>query len=80
MRASDALDDCVITLSIADVSKTFKQVKFHKDAGPEGLTGWSSLTESVIPICFKTTTIGPVHKTLKLTTSICNWILDILMG
>jgi hypothetical protein len=26
MRTSDVLDDCVITLSIADVSKTFKLV------------------------------------------------------
>ncbi|CDQ63715.1 unnamed protein product [Oncorhynchus mykiss] len=30
-------DDCVITLSIADVSKTFKQVNIHKAAGPDGL-------------------------------------------
>jgi hypothetical protein len=29
----------VITLSIADVSKTFKQVNIHKDAGPDGLPG-----------------------------------------
>ena len=30
-------DDCVITLSVADVSKTFKQVNIHKAAGPDGL-------------------------------------------
>ena len=30
MRASDVLDDCVIMLSTADVSKTFKQVNIHK--------------------------------------------------
>ena len=39
MRASTLLDDCVITLSAADVSKTFKQVKIHKAAGPDGLPG-----------------------------------------
>jgi hypothetical protein len=30
-------DDFVITLSAADVSKTFKQVNIHKAAGPDGL-------------------------------------------
>ena len=30
MRAPAVPDDCVITLSIADVSKTFKQVNIHK--------------------------------------------------
>ena len=33
MRASGVPDDCVITLSVADVSKTFKQVNIHKAAG-----------------------------------------------
>ena len=33
------LNDCVITLSIANVSKTFKQVNNHKAAGPDGLPG-----------------------------------------
>ena len=28
-----------ITLSVADVSKTFKQVNIHKAAGPDGLPG-----------------------------------------
>jgi hypothetical protein len=54
-------DDCVITLSVADVSKTFKQVDIHKAEGPDGLPGHVfftdifnlSLTESVIPTCFK---------------------------
>ena len=32
-------DDCVITLSVADVSKTVKQVNIHKAAGPDGLPG-----------------------------------------
>ena len=35
MRASAVSDDCVITLSVADVSKTFKQVNIHKAAGPD---------------------------------------------
>jgi hypothetical protein len=39
MRASAVLDDCVITLSAADVIKTFKQVNIHKVAGPDGLPG-----------------------------------------
>ena len=39
MRASAVLEDCVVTLSAADVSKTFKQVYIHKAAGPDGLPG-----------------------------------------
>ena len=39
MRESAVPDDCVITLSVADVSKTFKQVNIHKAAGPDGLPG-----------------------------------------
>ena len=39
MRASTVPDNCVITLSIADVGKTFKQVNIHKAAGPDGLPG-----------------------------------------
>jgi hypothetical protein len=75
MRAPAFLNDCVITLSVADVDKTFKQVNIHKAAEPDGLPGHVlkacadqlpsvftemfnlSLTESVIPICFKQTTI-----------------------
>ena len=33
------MHDCVITLSLADVSKTFKQVNIHKAAWPDGLPG-----------------------------------------
>ena len=80
MRAPTVLDNCVITLSIADVNKTFKQVNIHKAAGPDRLPGRVlkactdqlssvftdifnlSLTESVIPTCFKQTTIVPVPK------------------
>ena len=39
MRTSAVPDDCVITLSAADVSKTFKQVNIHKAVGPDGLPG-----------------------------------------
>jgi hypothetical protein len=39
MRASAVLDDCVITLSVARLIKTFKQVNIHKAAGPDGLPG-----------------------------------------
>ena len=39
MRASAVLDDCVIALSVAKVSKTFKQVNIHKAAGPDKLPG-----------------------------------------
>jgi hypothetical protein len=39
MRGPAVPDDCEITLSIADVSKTFKQVNIHKAAEPEGLPG-----------------------------------------
>jgi hypothetical protein len=39
-RASAVPEGCVITLSVSDVSKTFKQVNIHKDAGPDGLSGY----------------------------------------
>jgi hypothetical protein len=85
MRASPVPDDCVSTLSVANVSKTFEQINIHKAAGPDGLAGpllracadqLASvftdifnlfLTESVIPTCFKQTTIVPVPKNTKVT-------------
>ena len=85
MRAPAVPDNCVITLSVADVSKTFKKVNIHKAAGPGGLPGRVlrecadqlasvftdilklSLTQSVIPTCFKQTTIVPVPKKAKGT-------------
>ena len=39
MRAPAVQDVCVITLSVADVSKTFKQVNIHKAAGPDRFPG-----------------------------------------
>ena len=38
-RAPAVLDDTVIMLLVADVSKTFKQVNIHKATGPDGLPG-----------------------------------------
>jgi hypothetical protein len=63
MRAPVVLEDCVITLSSADVSKTFKQVNIQTFTRPQGqtdyqdiycehgLTNWqvSSLTFSTSP-------------------------------
>ena len=84
MRAA-VPEDCLITLSAADVSKTYNQVNIHKAAGPDGLPGRvlracadqlagvftdifnMSLIESVIPTCFKQTTIVPVPKNTKVT-------------
>ena len=37
--APAVLDDCVIMLLVANVSKTFKQVNTHKATGPDGLPG-----------------------------------------
>jgi hypothetical protein len=78
MRAPAVQDNGVITLSVANVSKTLKQINIHKAAGPDGLSARVLkacndplasiftdifnlfLTESVIPTCFKQTTIVPV--------------------
>ena len=75
----------MIKLSVAGVSKTFKQINIHKSTGPDGLPRLIlkacadqlaivftdifklSLTESVIPTCFKQTTIVPVSKEAKVT-------------
>ena len=83
MRAPAVLEDRVITLSAADVSKTFRQVNIHKAAVPDGLPGRVlracadqlasvftdifNLSLSVIPTCFKQTTIVPVPKNTKVT-------------
>ena len=39
MRAKAVPEDCVITLSVANVSKTIKQVNIHKALGPDVLLG-----------------------------------------
>ena len=58
-RAPAVLDDPVMTLSVADVNKTFKQINIHKAAGTDyqdvyskhARTNWqvSSLTFSTSP-------------------------------
>jgi hypothetical protein len=85
MRAPAVLENCVITLTVANVSKTFKQVNIQKATRPEGLPGHVPracvnqlanvfidifnlcMTQSVIPTCFKQTTIVPVPKNAKVT-------------
>ena len=85
MRAPAVPEDCVITLSATDVSKSFKQVNIHKDGGPDGLPGRVlracadqlatvfidifnlSLSETVILIYFKQTTIVPEPKNTTVT-------------
>ena len=81
MRASTVPDDCVITLSAADVSKTFNRSTFTRSQGQTDyqdvysenvLANWQvyfnlSLSESVIPTCFKQTTIVPVLENIKVT-------------
>ena len=57
MRAPAVPEDCVITLSAADVSKTFKQVNIHKAAGPDRLPGrvlraFADQLASVFPAIF----------------------------
>ena len=54
MRAPAIPDDCVITLSVADVSRTFKQVNIYKAAGPDGLPGRVLRACVVSPLTFST--------------------------
>jgi hypothetical protein len=85
MRAPAVPDDFVIRLSVADVSKIFKQVNIHKATRSDGLPArvlraWAdqlssvftdifhlSLTQYVIPTCFKQTIIVLVPKNAKVT-------------
>jgi hypothetical protein len=82
MRASAAPDDCVIMLSAADVRplnmSTFTtpqgQTDYQDVYSEHVLTNWQvihwhfqRLSESVIPACFKQTTIVPVPKNTKAT-------------
>jgi hypothetical protein len=39
MRAPVIPNDCLITVSVANVSKTFNHVNIHKAEGPDGLPG-----------------------------------------
>ena len=78
MRAPADLEKCVITLSAADVNKTFKQVNIHKAAQPDRIPGrvlractdqLASLFTDIfnLSLCFKQTTIVPVLKNTKVT-------------
>jgi hypothetical protein len=86
MRAPAVPEDCVITLSPADVRKTLRQVNIHKAGLPGHVLRACadqlasvftdifnlSLSESVIPTCFKQTTM-PVPKNTKVTCLNDNW-------
>jgi hypothetical protein len=39
VKAPVVPDDCVISLLVADVNKSFKQVNTHEAAGPDGTPG-----------------------------------------
>jgi hypothetical protein len=51
MRASAVPGDCVITLSVADVSKTFRRTDYQDVYSEHALTNWqvSSITFSTYP-------------------------------
>ena len=82
MRAPAVPDNCVIMFSVADESKPFKQVKIHKARLPGCILRACTdqlasvftdifnicLTQSVIPICFKQTTIVAVSKKATVTS------------
>jgi hypothetical protein len=80
-----APEDCGLSFSEADVSKTFKHVNPRKIAGQDGINsrvlracedqvagGFTDIinlsqSQSVVPTCFKMSTIVPVPKTAKVT-------------
>jgi hypothetical protein len=83
MRAPAVLEDCVLTLSAANVSKTLKQVNIQTDSDRLPLRVLRAcsdqlasvftdifnltLSDSVILTSFKQTTIVPVPKNTKVT-------------
>ena len=82
VRAPAVPDNWVIKHSIADVSKTFKQVNIHKAVWPDGLPGrvLRACTDQLVSIfpdifnlsltqftCFRQTTIVPLPKKTKVT-------------
>jgi hypothetical protein len=89
MRAPAVQDDCVISLFVADVNKTFKQINTCKAAGTDGILGRVlrayadqlvsvftnifklSLSQSVIPTCFKQATIVPDPKKVTCPNDYC---------
>ncbi len=74
-----------LTLSVADVTRSFKQVNIRKAVGPDGIPGRVlkacafqlagvftdifnlSLSLSVVPACFKKSTIVPIPKKNEIT-------------
>ncbi len=74
-----------LTLSVADVTRSFKRVNIRKAVGPDGIPGRVlkagafqlarvftdifnlSLSLSVVPSCFKKSTIAPIPKKNKIT-------------
>ncbi len=79
-----------ISISVADVTRSFKQVNIHKAVGPDGIPGCVlractfqlagvfadifnlSLSLSVVPLCFKKSTIVPIPKK-NLITCLNDW-------
>ncbi len=77
--------DSAISISVADVKRSFKRVNIHKAVGPDGIPGRVlracafqlagvftdifnlSLSLSVVPLCFKKSTIVPIPKKNKIT-------------
>uniref|UniRef100_A0A8C9VFB8 Reverse transcriptase domain-containing protein n=1 Tax=Scleropages formosus TaxID=113540 RepID=A0A8C9VFB8_SCLFO len=84
-RAPAAAEVSPLSVSIADVARSFRRVNTRKAAGPDGIPGRVlrvcavqlagvftdifnlSLSHSVVPLCFKTSTIVPVPKQSKIT-------------
>ncbi len=76
-----------ISISVADVTQSFKRVNIHKAVGPDGIPGRVlracafqlarvftdifnlSLSLSVVPLCFKKSTIVPIPKKNKSKSS-----------
>ncbi len=74
-----------LSLSVTDVTRSFKQVNIRKAMGPDGIPGrvlkacafqlagiftdifYLSLSLSVVPSCFKKSTIVPIPKKNKIT-------------
>ncbi len=73
-----------VSLSVVDVTRSFKRVNTRKAVGPDGIPGhvlWAcfqlagvftdifnlSLSLSVVPSCFKKSTIVPIPKKNKIT-------------
>ncbi len=83
--AAVAEEASAFSISVADVTRSFKRVNIHKAVGPDGIPGHVlracafqlagvftdifnlSLSLSVVPSCFKKSTIVPIPKKNKIT-------------